>query len=929
MNIQLRDELSLNKPKTDCPVPPLFSKFRGDGTEFLKNMKIKKQKLIAFLNIYLDSEYSKTHYLTMQFRINIKIPQLNILDCFNHIIIDKEFEEIIYKIAFEFEQENNLIITYKELTTNLLECYMFQIFLEHLLIKYPDLKEHDLEFETNLYFFYSVVDLYIAFGKEVILEKIKNNQITSKRVIAGKLNIVEVFHTKTYIFKVKLKDMFGLSSMSLKDFALSYGINIGNKEILDKYKSNMNEALMQVPRDFLQYGFNDVLILEELLEVVISSFNNILKDVFKELKFVYTHTNIPMTIGSIVNQLYDFYFNNVLLSNDDLNFIALAKISILDSFNPDYQENLNLMEFLKKIKSKQDLLDLQEKNNGLFLKLVKFSRNKYNFSIYAFEYCSYKYFNEYHPLKDYRISALGSVTGGRTVNERPLEYSIPFGIDIDISGAYASVLKQIGQPLNKPIIFTTDINSKKKKLGNFLRSNKKNLNKYFKILVSGKLSFEQNLILSRLDSVNVLKNALNKDFLDKNITQSSRTSVLLRREINFGVITQDVLNILEKVCSNAELKEIYDLEIESALYYPEKEYLPLPEFIDSCLKNENHLNWTILNFEEFILKLINLRKKYKNDPSTFSLNVALKLVLNTFYGILASIYFKVNNSLLGDLITTQIRMSSWLLTTAFGGSQTITDGCSFNLTTVPIQKTNLKLLKKPSLSILSNYYTLAQHRSIKTRNLNNIDWQEYFKNISQIYNLKEVTDYCTNHLLIFWSIYNIQINFEIEIKYLFIKGAYIGKSFYYYLSYNSKINNFQVYYKIRSFKFSNEIEFQYPIYYLLKYISENQDQIGYDYKPYLISNNSIYYKTKILKIASYKENLKKDKNYLLIPGDSYLEKSTFKLGNDYFFIYTKKDYQKIKRRKENRIDNRYQFLFEKYFSKGIYFTILKMKEDEL
>jgi hypothetical protein len=529
----------------------------------------------------------------------MKIFELNILDSFNHIIIDIEFQGILSKTALQFEIENNVIITYEDLTKNLLEPYILKVFLKYLFIKHSILEQYELEFHTNLFFFYSIVDLYIGLGKEVILEKIKNNQITSKRVIKGKLNLLEVFNSKTYMFKLNLKDMFGLGSMSLKDLALSYGINIGNKDALDKYKINMNLALIEIPQEFLQYSFNDVQILEKLLDVVILSFNNILKDVFKESKFIYTNSNIPMTIGSIVNQLYDFYFNNVFLSDDDFNFIALAKISILDSFNKEYQENLNLMQVLKKIKSKQDLIDLKENNKSLFLKIVKFSRNKYNFSIYAFEYCSYKYFNQHHPLKDFKISALGSTTGGRTSNDRPLEYSIAKGLDIDIGGAYSGVLKQIGQPLNKPMIFTTDINSNKMTLGTFLKLNKKNLNKYFKILVTGNLSFEQNLILSRIDSVKVLNNGLFTDPLHKNIKQSVRTTVLIRKEVYFGVITKDVLDLLEKVCSKSELKEIYNLQIESALYYPEKEYLPLPEFIDSCLKNENHLNWTILKYSEF------------------------------------------------------------------------------------------------------------------------------------------------------------------------------------------------------------------------------------------------------------------------------------------------------------------------------------------
>ena len=104
----------------------------------------------------------------------------------------------------------------------------------------------------------------------------------------------------------------------------------------------------------------------------------------------------------------------------------------------------------------------------------------------------------------------------------------------------------------------------------------------YKITVSGKLSFEQDLIYSKLVSETSLRNTLNKhqktfeDIFDDNAHLAS-DMVLLRREIINGVITSDVLEILRKVSSNNEYNEFMNLEVITAVWWSKERKCASPD----------------------------------------------------------------------------------------------------------------------------------------------------------------------------------------------------------------------------------------------------------------------------------------------------------------------------------------------------------------
>lgn len=134
---------------------------------------------------------------------------------------------------------------------------------------------------------------------------------------------------------------------------------------------------------------------------------------------------------------------------------------------------------------------------------------------------------------------LASTSGGRTINERPQECFIDNGADIDILSAYENVLNSIYFPLGKSQIYSKTPNtSKKMTLVEFMGKNLKKMKKFklFKILVTGKLSFKQDLIHSKIVFEKGSKKKIdNFSSLDVGEQAISNEFILLRKEISMGL----------------------------------------------------------------------------------------------------------------------------------------------------------------------------------------------------------------------------------------------------------------------------------------------------------------------------------------------------------------------------------------------------------
>jgi hypothetical protein len=333
-------------------------------------------------------------------------------------------------------------------------------------------------------------------------------------------------------------------------------------------------------------------------------------------------------------------------------------------------------------------------------------------------------------------------SGGRTVNERPDECLIEYGADIDIASAYGTQLTYSFFPVGRPRIYTTTFNQLSElTLGEFMDKNLSFFKekKLFKILVSGKLTFEQDFLHSKILSETSAKNKI-KDFSSLETGQQALQTqfLLLKKELIHSSITYSSWDILTKICSNKEIKEIRELKVISAIYYFDEDFtVTIEEFLNSILRDKGEYKY---NFElqttfdsrthkafcfplsDFISPLFFFRrgkkkKKDKNNPASQALSFSLKYVINTLWGILTSVFFYLNNVICSEIVTNSIRNSVWLTSKAFNTVLSITDGGPYSLTNINSFRPDFK--KKPGLNSFSSYSNICKHPSLMQISLGN------------------------------------------------------------------------------------------------------------------------------------------------------------------------------------------------------------------
>jgi hypothetical protein len=84
---------------------------------------------------------------------------------------------------------------------------------------------------------------------------------------------------------------------------------------------------------------------------------------------------------------------------------------------------------------------------------------------------------------------------------------------------------------------------------------------------------------------------------------------------------------------------------------------------------------------------------------------AVKYNVNTYYGLTCSVWFSTNSTMVGDRITSKVRVQAWLLAKSLNAIQIITDGgCLFQYRFS--NKKTFKSTPKPSINALSSVYSL-------------------------------------------------------------------------------------------------------------------------------------------------------------------------------------------------------------------------------
>ena len=308
-------------------------------------------------------------------------------------------------------------------------------------------------------------------------------------------------------------------------------------------------------------------------------------------------------------------------------------------------------------------------------------------------------------------------TVGGLLYTRLVEYPHIKGIllDLDLNSCYATVLTNMNLYLGRPVLSTFHYNKPKlKEVIQELRKLNVAKDAWF-VRVSGHFKKAVNTILMSDLNFKADKNILDdyaryaydekideeKDSINLidagKIPEPNDSSKILTKMVNHGIINEGTLTVINDL-PDCWVQEYMELRVDCVIYYhPDHIYdtieeveeaqkkLPKNPVVekmgDECLKIINHqihqdnvcLKYSIKKDFKNIKEIRKILKEAK-DP----LQEILKLIMNSAYGILASLVMKSNDVVASNFITGCARAAAWRMTVFLNGFSPITDGCSFN-----------------------------------------------------------------------------------------------------------------------------------------------------------------------------------------------------------------------------------------------------------
>ncbi|MFG6101694.1 hypothetical protein U2F10_05540 [Leptothoe sp. EHU-05/26/07-4] len=875
---------------SDLPKPGISD--LNDSPVVLKNEKSTKEKI----QIAIDAEWDSKEKLDLCVQLSAKglDKAVYLNSAIEQHVPPIEWNLLKMKVS-TWAKVNDVTIVWITFHDDL---NILEHFIEEIIEK--DLKKNAID----LLLFYSPKDLSLAFGFENIRRYFSkeplplNSYIYQKRNIKGKIDCF------------RIHDLKGWSQKSLKDFAASVGYKMISKSDMDKYKSNMLEGLLSETEKFLDYAIGDADDLHGIKE----SFTSLIKeDICKDL-LGFTLDRLPYTTGALVSKIFETWLYNE--ANDLEGFkLALARLGQIDTSHEHYHFYRKCWRAL----FFNGKTPINKKTNKLFSrtelkKIVAKTPCKHK----AYGEASVKALAEFSAPKTSNTVAFAAlVQGGRCNNEFPENYVLYKALDVDAKGCYSTSLSKFTYPIGLPSYFGYGPNELRITLRAFLDKYESELvDGLYTIYVSGNIKFCQDLIYSKLTKLKDIANAIKNNFPEDENSQDKGDSIshiagefaLLRKQIENGIITADILNTIRETANNQQLKQLMDLEVICAVYYSAKDRVDtIDDWTRTILKSKGQLKsrnglpidnrcraWVGIPIAEFISPLIEARNKTKAEKKNPNLteverikakakDECLKLLLNTLYGVLASPYFAIGNTVIANNITARARLNTWMFAKALSLVQVITDGGFYSFDKALFLSPNGKL---PGLDYLSSVSKLESHKSIKVGNLkddhgNNLTWNLIKESVSTV-GSGDIDRWATKHVNNFWANYGLELQFELEHKaspdeqHTSEVMAYWSKGHYAFKNIEGKIQ-----YKIRGTKQFEDAEKRcspmYDIFYTL--LEMHPDCNG---NVCILRKDMQYTHTSLQKIGKYLD-VQNSKGYLnqkrYRPGDLVIEDRTFRLNN--------------------------------------------------
>jgi hypothetical protein len=627
---------------------------------------------------------------------------------------------------------------------------------------------------------FSATDMGYLLGFDNFSEHVQAGRIIRKRCHRLAPGVREL---KIVDWTIKtLRDTSGLTSTNWQATLDGLGIPALDKALANKWdKGKMDEILLETPLEFFKYALEDVTSLPKYFEAFLNNINTIRHDLwgFKP----WTIEELPHTTGSLVNKNFTEFLNQRIPN------LTLARV-LTGRWNSDD----TMLEDIEKIQ-RSLIYSHDETIHTTAIKALKKITHGDCISGASTPSLATEYLNttgKYNAI----------VQGGRCHNERPLETSFTGRIaDIDLKGCYGNALTEFDYPIGIPTVYHKAEGNKKITLGEFLQHNESELvPNLWQIVVNGRLKFKQDLVCSKVVEDRDLRKAAISGFgdeiadlakhEDEEISKIPGIFNIFTQELINGIITDDVITVIKAVSTEQELKQWMDLEVVTATWYPKslevdnneyvkltaKHYTPVI-VIDKSVIDNRYRGWCRVSIGDFIKPLVEKRlevkKLAKDDPKLKGLDTILKLFINTLYGVIASPYFPIGNTVIANNITARARVGAWMMAKPLDLFQTITDGGTYNCDKVRCLNQNASQFKKPGFDTLYNrpkWEDVRKGRGYKPLSItiDGVDpWTspEWFASENNSKKVGDVLDDIgLQHINDFWDIYGIKLKFEVEHK---------------------------------------------------------------------------------------------------------------------------------------------------------------------
>ncbi|MEO1559870.1 MAG: hypothetical protein AAFS12_09635, partial [Cyanobacteria bacterium J06632_19] len=305
-------------------------------------------------------------------------------------------------------------------------------------------------------------------------------------------------------------------------------------------------------------------------------------------------------------------------------------------------------------------------------------------------------------------------------------------LDLDLKSCYATALTSMSLYLGQPVHITFKYDKPTVRKVIKLIEEKQLPNDAWQLMASGMLDKATNTLVlsdSQFDAskcilkdykryampneIDLEAESINLIDADK-VSEPTSLSKIATKEINGGKFTKATITALSDL-PHEQYEEFLDLKVDALVYYEpslmchsvdelfeKKETInDVNPIYESLTKDLQKITVTKLSpanvtlvfpIGKYYKTVAELRGKMKSagDP----VQEIFKLVLNSTYGILASLVMKVNNPIAANWITSCARAAAWRMTNACNGFNPITDGTAINSKAIPFGMTFHEVLKK-------------------------------------------------------------------------------------------------------------------------------------------------------------------------------------------------------------------------------------------